>query len=219
MKKERKRPQGEIRDRERTKLKLLSAVGQIIRTEGYQGLGVNKIAQIAGVNKKLIYRYFDSVDNLVEKYVREKDYWVSFVDKINVADSFQQDFGQVALPNLLTQQLDFFFGADELQNIVLWEISKQSSLMREIANAREELGSDLFRLTDPLFSDTTVDLRGIVALQVAGIYYLVLHAKNNGSTFCEIDVNTLEGRERIKQAVTKISSWAFDEAKKCKNRK
>src|SRR5690606_22460993 len=155
-KKERKRPQGEIRDRERTKLKLLSAVGQIIRTEGYQGLGVNKIAQIAGVNKKLIYRYFDSVDNLVEKYVREKDYWVSFVDKINVADSFQQDFGQVALPNLLTQQLDFFFGADELQNIVLWEISKQSSLMREIANAREELGSDLFRLTDPLFSDTTV---------------------------------------------------------------
>lgn len=219
MKKERKRPQGEIRDRERTKLKLLSAVGQIIRTEGYQGLGVNKIAQIAGVNKKLIYRYFDSVDNLVEKYVREKDYWVSFVGKINVADSFQQDFGQVALPNLLTQQLDFFFGADELQNIVLWEISKQSSLMREIANAREELGSDLFRLTDPLFSDTTVDLRGIVALQVAGIYYLVLHAKNNGSTFCEIDVNTLEGRERIKQAVTKISSWAFDEAKKCKNRK
>lgn len=219
MKKERKRPQGEIRDRERTKLKLLSAVGQIIRTEGYQGLGVNKIAQIAGVNKKLIYRYFDSVDNLVEKYVREKDYWVSFVDKINVADSFQKDFGQVALPNLLTQQLDFFFGADELQNIVLWEISKQSALMREIANAREELGSELFRFTDPLFKDTAVDLRGIVALQVAGIYYLVLHAKNNGSTFCEIDVNTAEGRERIKQAVVKISGWAFDEAKKCKNRK
>lgn len=216
MKKERKRPQGEIRDRERTKLKLLAAVGEIIRTQGYQGLGVNKIAQQAGVNKKLIYRYFESVDNLIEQYVRDKDYWVSFVSKISVAESMRQDFGEKALPKLLTQQLDFFYTADELQKIVLWEISKESVLMREIADAREALGSELFQLTDDLFNDTSVDLRSIIALQVAGIYYLVLHAKNNGSTFCEIDMNTEDGRNRIKHAVTKISNWAFEEAKRCK---
>lgn len=217
MKKERKRPQGEIRDKERTKLKLLNAVGEIIRREGYHGLGVNKIAATAGVNKKLIYRYFDSVENLIEKYVREKDYWVSFVDKLQIAESSQGDFGEDALSKLLVAQFDFFYTAEEMQEIVLWEISEKNSLMRDIADAREHLGSELFKLSDPLFKDSKIDLRGLVALQVAGIYYLVLHAKHNGSTFCEIDIKEEEGRDRIKAAIEQISKWAFSEAKKRKS--
>ncbi|QNL47758.1 TetR/AcrR family transcriptional regulator [Olivibacter sp. SDN3] len=218
MKKERKRPQGEFRDKERTKLKLLHAVGEIIRTEGYQGLGVNKIAHQAGVNKKLIYRYFDGVDNLIEKYVREKDYWVSFVDNAQIAETSRDDFGQVGLPELLKEQFDFFLSAEELQNIVLWEISENSNLMREVAEVREHLGSELFKITDPLFSGSEVDLRSIVALQVAGIYYLVLHAKHNGSTFCEIDINTEEGKSRLKKAIEQINGWAFEEAKRKKKK-
>jgi len=216
MKKERKRPQGEIRDKERTKLKLLNAVGEIIRQEGYKGLGVNKIAHVAGVNKKLIYRYFDSVDNLIEQYVRRKDYWVSFVDKLEIAESSKEDYGRGALSDLLGKQLDFFFIEEELQQILLWEISEKSTLMREIAETRERFGSELFTFSDALFKDTPVDLRSLAALQVAGIYYLVLHAKNNGSTFCEIDINTEEGRNRIKKAIEQITNWAFEEAKKAK---
>ena len=63
-----------IKDKELTKRKLINAVGEIIRTEGYTGLGVNKIARQAQVNKKLIYRYFMTVDRLIEEYVLEKDY-------------------------------------------------------------------------------------------------------------------------------------------------
>ncbi|MFC6102677.1 TetR/AcrR family transcriptional regulator [Olivibacter domesticus] len=214
-KKERKRPQGEIRDKERTKLKLLNAVGEIIRAEGYHGLGVNKIAAKAGVNKKLIYRYFESVENLIEKYVREKDYWVSFVDKVQIVES-PTDFGEHTLSKLLSAQFDFFYTAEEMQEIVLWEISEHSSLMRDIADAREHLGSELFKLSDPLFEGSGIDLRSLVALQVAGIYYLVLHAKHNGSTFCEIDIKTEEGRGRIKTAIEQISKWAFSEVKKNK---
>lgn len=216
MKKERKRPQGEIRDKERTKLKLLSAVGEIIRKEGYRGLGVNKIAYTAGVNKKLIYRYFESVDKLIEQYVREKDYWVNFVSNMDVETSMRQDFGKEAIATILNKQLDFFYTANEMQHIVLWEISEQSTLMREVAEARERLGSELFALSDELFQKSMVDLRALVALQVAGIYYLVLHARNNGSTFCEIDINTEEGRSRIKNAMQQINQWAFDAAEKKK---
>lgn len=216
MKKERKRPQGEFRDKERTKLKLLHAVGEIIRKEGYQGLGVNKIAHHAGVNKKLIYRYFDGVDNLIEKYVREKDYWISFVDGVQFSEKSLDDFGQADLPQLLKEQFDFFSSAEELQNIVLWEISENSSLMREVAQVREDLGSEFFKITDALFTGSDVDLRSIVALQVAGIYYLVLHAKHNGSTFCEVDINTEEGKSRIKKAIEQINHWAFEEAKRKK---
>lgn len=48
-------------NKENTKRKLIYAVGEIFKTEGPSGLGVNKVARIAGVNKKLFYRYFTSL--------------------------------------------------------------------------------------------------------------------------------------------------------------
>ncbi len=45
---------------------MIDAIGKIIREEGYLNLGVNKIAKVAGIHKKLIYRYFDNADNLIE---------------------------------------------------------------------------------------------------------------------------------------------------------
>jgi AcrR family transcriptional regulator len=76
MNKPRKKVTGEVRDREKTMLKLINAVGEIIKTEGYTALGVNNIARKAEVNKKLIYRYFDNVNSLIEIYVRGKDYCI-----------------------------------------------------------------------------------------------------------------------------------------------
>ena len=56
----------QIRNKEFTKRKLIDAVGEIFRTEGHTGLGVNKVAKRAGVTKKLIYDYFErDFDNLV----------------------------------------------------------------------------------------------------------------------------------------------------------
>ncbi len=40
-----------LKNKELTKRKLIEAVSFIIRTEGYTGLGVNKIARQAGVHK------------------------------------------------------------------------------------------------------------------------------------------------------------------------
>lgn len=54
-----------MKDKEQTKRKLITAVAHTFRTEGYGGLGVNKVAKLAGVSKKLIYRYFGGFDRLI----------------------------------------------------------------------------------------------------------------------------------------------------------
>ena len=45
---------------------------------------------------------------------------------------------------------------------------------------------------------------------VAGIYYLVLHAKTDNGPFCEIDLNTEDGMNRIRAAVKTILKDAYD---------
>lgn len=45
------------RDRYMTEEKLINAVGELIVEDGFESLGVRKVAEQAGVNKTLIYRY------------------------------------------------------------------------------------------------------------------------------------------------------------------
>lgn len=211
----RKITEGPIRNKEKTRLKLLNAVGEIIKTEGYKGLGVNNIAAKAKADKKLIYLYFENVDKLVETYVRQKDYWSAFSEGIQgLIEANQGNFGEELASQILVDQFNFFLDAEEMQKVILWEISEKNELMREIADAREVLGNELFKLTDPHFGGTDVDIRAIQALLIGGIYYLILHTKSNGSTFCGLDINELPDQKRIIKSLRQIVKWSYTQAKK-----
>ena len=200
-------------DKERTKRKLIDAVGAIIRRDGFRGLKFNAIAREAQVDKKLITAYFGSTEVLVETYIRGKDYWTMPGGNANeLANAGEKSDTRDLLETLLINHLDYFSQEEEMQKIILWQISERSRIMFEVAEDREKLGADFFRLADPNFEKTTVDIRAITALLVGGIYYTVLHAKSNDSLFCQIDLNTEDGLNRIKSAVSEILTSAYNQA-------
>lgn len=67
-----------MKDKENTKRKLIKAVGEVIKVEGFQSLKISKISQYANVDRKLIYRYFGNLNYLIEAYILENDYWMVF---------------------------------------------------------------------------------------------------------------------------------------------
>jgi AcrR family transcriptional regulator len=212
--------EGQIRNKERTKRKLIDAVGDIIRTKGYPGLGLNAIAKQAGCAPVNITNYFGSVDNLVETYIKGKDYWMSLgAIAADTLEKNPEDNGRTLTSVVLDNLLDFFYNDSEMQHIVLWQFSEANYIMDDVCQLREQLGSLQFQYTDLYLRDTNIDLRAIVALCVSGIYGLVLHSKHMKSTFCEIDLNTTEGRQRIKSGLAFIVNNAFDEAMRQKEGK
>jgi hypothetical protein len=50
--------------------------------------------------------------------------------------------------------------------------------MFEVCEEREHLRKAFFDLADPYFERTNIDLHAVAGLLVAGIYYMVLHAKS-----------------------------------------
>ena len=137
-----KRYQGTSNDKERSIQKLIDAVGTIIKTKGYTGLSATNIAKAAGLSRRLITLYFGSVDNLIETYVRGKDYWVAASgDAIGMMEKNQGENTRQILENLLKSQMDYFFNEEEMQKIVLWQISQRSQIMYEVCEERERLGS------------------------------------------------------------------------------
>lgn len=197
---DRKKYQGEINDKERSKQKLINAVGRVLKTKGYAGLTATNISKTAGLSRRLITMYFDSVDELVETYVRNKDYWTEASGNLsNIIEEGKSPNSKQIIENLLQNQLDYFHKSTEMQKLILWEISEKSKIMYEVCEDRERLGSKIFELADEEFKDK--DIRGISALLVAGIYYMVLHSKSTDTLFCGIDINEPEGMKRIKNAI------------------
>lgn len=209
--KPRKRVSGTIRDKERTMLRLIEAVGEIIKTEGYTALGVNNIAKKAEVNKKLIYRYFDNnVNNLIEIYVKRKDYWLELAkDMEGIEEVIKTHGGEPLVREILKTHFDHFYAEEEMQKIVIWETSERNRLMKEVGLKREAFGEEIFKLLEPQFEKSDLDFRGIMALQVAGIIYMVLQAKANGNPFCGIDINKPEGMKRIHDALDQIVGLTY----------
>lgn len=201
----RKRYQGEINDKERSKQKLIKAVGTVLKNKGYTGLTATNIAKAAGLSRRLIIMYFGSVDELVETYVRNKDFWLAASG--NAGEMIAANKGedtQKIIEYLLQNQIDNFYDNPEMQKLILWEISKKTKIMYEVCEEREHLGSKVFELTDKELQGRNIDIRAVTALLVAGIYYMVLHAKSTDTTFCEIDINQPEGMQRIKNALSLI---------------
>jgi len=198
------------RNKELTKRKLIDAVGEIFRKEGHTGLGVNKVARLAGVSKKMIYKHFNgSFNNLIEEYILETDYWMIFGDRVQELIDNQSSSSQKLITDILQNQFRYFYLDKQMQKLILWEVSTNSELMRSIHRTREATGQKLLELTDQHFAGTGINFRAVAALLVAGIYYTILHTRFNGGVFSDIDLSTEEGREEMLRAIEMIVGWAY----------
>jgi AcrR family transcriptional regulator len=200
---------GQIKNKQLTMGRLIDAVGEIIRTKGYTGLGVNKIAKQAGVDKVLIYRYFISPQKLIETYVMEKDYWLVFSEKLRQPATDEKGDLQEIATSMLENQFDFFLKEVEMQQLIIWEICEKGELMKKISLARESLASDFLEQTDKHFKRSQINFRVLSALLSAGIYYMILH-KDVGE-YCGIDLKKQVHQTELKRTVREIIAMVFDE--------
>ncbi|MBB6131721.1 TetR/AcrR family transcriptional regulator [Mucilaginibacter lappiensis] len=210
-----KRVSGRTNNRPLTERKLIDAVGTIIKKHGYKGLTASAIASEADVSRPLINKYFGSLNGLIEKYVNEKDYWIASKSKITevIVKTRKKAPLIELLVHTLQEQFRFFYTTEEMQQLILWEISEQSQLMNSIGNARESIGQEFFEKTARHFEGSDVNFKAIAALLVSGIYYLVLHGRTNSSLQCGIDINTPEGQCEISKAIRHLVTAAFNAGK------
>ncbi len=206
----RKKVQGPIRDKEKTKLRMLNAVGKILKSKGYQGLQVTKIATAAGVDKKLIYDYYGSVDKLINEYLKRRDFWGSLSEI--ASDTEINDGGKLLSKILLRGQFDELKKNKEFQKIILWELSESKSALRKLADEREAAGEEMFvSITDRYFGSEAKKFRALMAILISSSYYLNLHTDVNGSNFCGLNLKDDEDRNVVKSVISEMIDLFFKE--------
>jgi AcrR family transcriptional regulator len=202
-----------MKDKNLTKRKLIDAVGEIINSKGFRAVRTSSVARIAGVDRKLVYRYFGNLNNLTETYIIENDYWMLFSDQLKkLLNEAKTEESGIIISGILQELFKFFLQEKEMQNLILMELNGGNRMMQSIHNARESLGQDFLEITDPHFINSTVNFRAVSALLVGGIYYIILHTRSNGNKFADINVKSDDGASAILETIGQVVEWAFKAA-------
>ena len=180
-----------MKDKELTQEKILEAVDNIIANDGFERVGVNAIAQKAGVSKMLIYRYFGGLDELIAQYLLRKDYWantdIHAIDGADVAGSLKRMFREqiVQLRNDVT-----------LRRLCRWELTTDNENIQLLRDRRERNGCELIKAVSGFTHSHHAEVAALASILSASISYLVL-IEEQSPTYNGINLRSNEGWEQV----------------------
>lgn len=192
------------RDKEETKARILAAVSKLLAESGFRELGINAIAREAGVDKVLIYRYFDGLPFLLHTFGKEGNYWPSVEELVGDESTAEANSLEEWMVRLLTRLLHELKERPITQEIMRWELLEGNELTNELAKVRDETAmASLDFLEKKCTFPLDKDIPAVSAILVAGIIYLILRSKAS-STFLGVDLKSSAGWLRIEQAAASM---------------
>lgn len=153
------------RSRSRTEDKFLNAVLELVADEGCGALGVNAVAQRAGADKVLIYRYFGNLNGLLGR-VAESRQWLPSLGKLSSSLTLQEDAPATGTLHQLARSLTHHIRSDKATNQILrWRKAATNPLTEHFSNEWATLWQSLAEhLSADLDYDAREDWKRAIAL-------------------------------------------------------
>lgn len=192
-----------MRDRDNTKRKILEAVGALLSRTGFSKVGINTVAREAGVDKALIYRYFEGMPGLLRAFAVHGRFWPTIAELLDDKRESLSSLADASV-TILQGHLAAIRSRPLTQEIMRWELLERNELTDELARYREQQGIDLMELMNaPAQRQGGKDFTAVAAIIHAGLSYLVLRSKTADS-YLGIDLGSPNGWERIHEAIDEV---------------
>lgn len=191
------------RDREATERRMLTAVDEMVRMEGFEKIGVNALAAHCGVSKILIYRYFGSLEGLLAAYIRQHDFWINFPLDIP---------GRRQLPEFLKKTfrtlISRLHGDPTLKRLYRWELSSDNELVTALRMQREHAGLELISRVCRKTGLPESEVAVLATFLTASVTYLVL-LEENCPVYNGIPIHEDAGWEQIVLGIDRLIDKLF----------
>ena len=184
-------------DKAATIQRLKDAVCAIVAEEGVGALGVNAVAERAGVSKVLIYRYFGSFDGLLQQAVAQIDFWTNSLPPstpdVPLADQVKGIFRQQA--SIMRNNL-------LLRRFYHYESVASDEFTQGFRTLRESGGKGMVEHYAKVLGMTPTELLPLATVLSNAITYAAMEMDTPPSE--GLDFNTDEGWEAFLEEVDEI---------------
>ena len=193
---------------------IMNALERLVIERGFINIPMLAVVKEAGIDANIFYRHYGTIDKLYEKFVSQYNFWLN--DTLHISDirqSGDKRFYAESLKRLYTELKKNIV----MQKLLLWELEEDNPTTRGTANMREKLNLNLFAYYEEVFAKSGIDILGISAPLIAGIFYLIL--RHERSTFCSLDLTSEQGEKRILDAIDTLVDILFEKLEEKKRQK
>ena len=195
------KPDGRHARRDQTEKKLLTTVGKLLAKRGVKALGVNVVAQAAGVDKVLIYRYFGDFDGLLRRYGESVDFWPSFDEVLGAEREvlLERDPNRIASRFLMNYARALRRRPATLE-LLAWECSHRNELTMVLEQTRERWSGELLAEIQKAGVVLEPSLVARAVVMSAAIHYLAVRGRQL-EVFSGIEIGKKGNWAEIEQAI------------------
>lgn len=186
-----------------TRRKILHAAYKCAALNGFNKLDVDDIVTRSGVSRKILYSYFNGLENLMIELGSSGIYWPTTEELLANAPSKFPDLSP-------EEQIGAFFTAlrrtletrPDTLRLLAWEMIERTPLSEALEDIRVRTALEFFEHLTPDVPDD-VDLPAAVALLGGGISYLVIRSLTTKS-FGGVSLHEEIGWERLDDTMNKM---------------
>jgi len=169
----------DMKDKAQTKARIVSAVGELIAEGGFSKVGVNAVARQAGVDKVLIYRYFNGLEGLHQAYAKSEKFWPT-IDELLGSDSERTELIDqgyvVALSEFFKRYTAALRSRPLTLEVLAWEAVERNALTIALEQAREAFGLEVASHLQAL-ELPEADWLAISNIFTSSIHYLAIRGR------------------------------------------
>lgn len=187
-----------IKKREATEARLVQAMGEVLAEKGFGKVGVNAVARQAGVDKVLIYRYFNGLDGLMEAYAQSAQFWPSASEILGEGASYEalrsRRFSEI-FSEVFRRYAKALRARPLTLEILSWETVERNALTIALEKVREARGLELMaHMKNVDFPEG--DWQAISNIFSGAIHYLAIRARKV-NTFTGMDLSNDQSWDRL----------------------
>ena len=186
------------RDRKATEDLIVNAFETVLLRDGVAGLGVNAVAQEAGVNKVLIYRYFKDLPGLARHWSGNSSFWPSEMELIgNDPEGFAKLTVRERVKTVLCNYIDSIRARPRTIEMLAGELLNPNEITLALSDGMTRSGKEVGNFIQLETADKHLDDRvwKLIFMVNALTAYMTIRERTNPS-YLGFDM-------------TEDESWAF----------
>jgi len=186
------------RNRSDTVQRVVEALEAVIIERGWEGVGINYVAQKANVSKVLIYRYFGSLDGLLDFYVREGNLFPTLSPEflLQIHPERKSDLSRIWYRQVI--QLYRSFRSSRIASEILGATFVEKNATADLIS--KAVDEEMVRLVNQLSFVVGADTKAVSAVILGGMSYMTILAQQN-RPIMGLDLREEANWKRIEDAV------------------
>lgn len=171
------------------------AIGEIMQTEGPAGLKMSNISKYSGVDKKMLYRDYGTVENLVEAFWESED--IRFQElPVDVATLTKDKLVDLVMAAVQKHYL-FFTQNKAARSFMIWEITERNKFLSKMNKKSEAVHQVFLDQIKPFLKEKEAKFITVYATIYSSVNSFVLRTKNIPGSHYGFNAGNEERRKQL----------------------